>query len=286
MTTSRPVTRFELQTLTVRDLPAAHALSRAVNWPHRLEDWQFAHALGQGFAAYSGDRLIGTAMWWSYDSRIARLGMVIVDPTIQRSGVGRALMHGVLGRITEPTVLLNATEQGEPLYGKLGFQGVGSIIQHQGTPLSAPLVALRDGARIRPLDRNELAHLIALDAAASGAAREGVIAALIENSETVVLDDAGEMVGFACYRRFGRGHVIGPVIARDAADAKALIAHWVGANAGIFMRIDTHGESGLSNWLETLGLKSVDTVVTMVRGAPVNQASRFHVFGAINQALG
>jgi GNAT superfamily N-acetyltransferase len=286
VTAPQPATRFDILKMAARDLPAAQALSREVNWPHRLEDWQFVHAVGQGLVAYSGDQLVGTAMWWTFDSRIVRLGMVIVNPTIQRSGVGRALMLGILDRITEPTVLLNATQQGETLYRQLGFQGIGSIVQHQGASFSAPLVPLRDGERIRPLGRNDLARLVELDAAACGVAREDVIAALIENGEAVVLDDAGEMVGFAFYRRFGRGHVIGPVVARDTASAKALITHWIGSNAGMFMRIDVPGESGLSNWLEELGLARVDHVVTMARGAPLKQTGGFHVFGAVNQALG
>jgi GNAT superfamily N-acetyltransferase len=286
VTAPQSATRFEILKMAARDLPAAQALSREVNWPHRLEDWQFVHSVGQGLVAYSGDQLVGTAMWWTYDKRIVRLGMVIVDPTIQRSGVGRALMLGVLDRITEPTVVLNATKQGETLYRQLGFQGIGSIVQHQGASFSAPLVPLRAGERIRPLGRNELARLVELDAAACGVRREGVIAALIENGEAVVLDDAGKTVGFAFYRRFGRGHVIGPVVARDTASAKALIAHWIGSNAGMFMRIDVPGESGLSEWLEALGLARVDNVVTMVRGTPLKQASGFHVFGAVNQALG
>jgi GNAT superfamily N-acetyltransferase len=286
VTAPQPATRFDILKMAARDLPAAQALSREVNWPHRLEDWQFVHSVGQGLVAYSGDQLVGTAMWWTFDSRIVRLGMVIVNPTIQRSGVGRALMLDILDRITEPTVLLNATQQGETLYRQLGFQGIGSIVQHQGASFSAPLVPLRDGERIRPLGRNDLPRLVELDAAACGVAREVVIAALIENGEAVVLDDAGEMVGFAFYRRFGRGHVIGPVVARDTASAKALIAHWIGSNAGMFMRIDVPGESGLSNWLEELGLARVDNVVTMARGAPLKQTGGFHVFGAVNQALG
>ena len=30
------------------DLPAAHRLSEAVKWPHRLDDWRFALQLGGG----------------------------------------------------------------------------------------------------------------------------------------------------------------------------------------------------------------------------------------------
>ena len=111
-------------------------------------------------------------------------------------------------------------------------------------------------------------------------------AALIEAGEAVVLDDGGETVGFAFYRRFGRGHSIGPVIARDTAAAKALVAHWIGSNAGMFMRIDIPGESGLSDWLEELGLARVSNVLTMVRGAPLAPSKGYHVFAAANQALG
>jgi predicted N-acetyltransferase YhbS len=286
VTAPKPAPQFKVLQMNTRDLPAAQVLSREVNWPHRLEDWQFVHSVGKGLVAYSGDQLVGTAMWWTYDRRIVRLGMVIVDPTIQRSGIGRALMLGVLDRVTEPTVLLNATKQGETLYRQLGFQAIGSIVQHQGVSLSVPLVSLPPGERIRPLGRDDAARLIELDAAASGGRRERVIAALIENGEAVALDDRGETVGFAFCRRFGRGHLIGPVVARDLDSARALVAHWIGSNAGMYMRIDVPGESGLSDWLEELGLARVDNAVTMVRGVPPKQTGGFQVFGAINQALG
>jgi GNAT superfamily N-acetyltransferase len=282
----QPVFRFNVLGMTGADLPAAYELSKAVSWPHRLEDWQFVLSVGEGLVAYSGDRLVGTAMWWSFDKQQVRLGMVIVDPTIQRSGVGRALMQGILDRIVEPTIILNATKAGETLYRQLGFSSVGSIIQHQGASFSVPLVPLRAGERIRPMGRNDAPKLIELDAQASGVRREGVIAALIETGEAVVLDDGGETVGFAFYRRFGRGHAIGPVIARDTAAAKALVAHWIGSNAGMFMRIDIPGESGLSNWLEELGLARVSNVLTMVRGMAVAPSKGYHVFAAANQALG
>lgn len=286
MTAPKPATRFEILEMAVRDLPAALTLSREVRWPHRLEDWQFVHSVGHGLVAYSGDQLVGTTMWWTFGDRIARLGMVIVSPTAQRSGIGRALMRNILDRIADRTVLLSATKEGETLYRQLDFQSIGTIVQHQGASFSAPLVALRSGERVRPSGRNDLAGLVDLDAAAFGAPRESLIAALIANGEVVVLDDAGEMVGFAFYRRFGRGHVIGPVVARDTASAKALIAHWIGSNAGMFMRIDVPGESGLSDWLDELGLTRVNNVLTMARGTPLQPASGFHVFGVVNQALG
>jgi hypothetical protein len=54
----------------------------------------------------------------------------------------------------------------------------------------------------------------------------------------------------------------------------------------MFMRIDVPGESGLSDWLDELGLTRVNNVLTMARGAPLQPAGGFHVFGVVNQALG
>jgi len=169
VTAPKPATRFETLEMAARDLPAAQALSREVRWPHRLEDWQFVHSVGQGLVAYSGDQLVGTAMWWTFGNKTARLGMVIVNPTIQRSGIGRALMLNILDRIADRTVLLSATKEGETLYRQLGFQSISSLVQHQGASFSAPLVPLRAGERIRPSGRNDLAGLVDLDAAAFGA---------------------------------------------------------------------------------------------------------------------
>lgn len=286
LSAARPVLHFDVVPMCKSDLAAAQGLSHAVGWPHREEDWDFGLSIGEGLSAYSDGKLVGTAMLWRYERKQARLGMMIVDPGLQRCGVGRALMQGLLERTAEPSVLLNATEAGATLYHQLGFKSFGSIVQHQGTAFSAPLVPLRAGERIRPMGRSDTGPLIELDALAVGARRTALIAALMDRGDGVVLDDGGVTVGFAFCRRFGLGHVIGPVVARDTAAAKALIANWIGSNAGMFMRIDVPGQSGLSDWLEELGLMSVGPVVTMIRGAALPTQQDYHVFAVANQALG
>ena len=277
---------FDISPLTAQQLPAAQVLSRAVGWAHRLEDWQFAHTVGHGLAATSGGQLAGTAMWFVYDDKVARIGLVIVDPTLQRSGIGRALMLGMLERITVPSVILNATVPGAPLYRKLGFVDISSIVQHQGTVGAVPSVTLRPGERIRRLERSDLARAVRLDAEANGGERAHVIAVLFESGQGVVLDNARGVAGFAFTRRSGRGHTIGPVIARDVAGAKALIANQAGLGAGTFMRVDVPGSCGLSDWLAGSGLAQVDEVVTMVRGSPPAPVREFHAFAILSQALG
>jgi hypothetical protein len=108
--------------------------------------------------------------------------------------------------------------------------------------------------------------LIALDHASRGRPREALIRALAAQAVAcVVLSDGEQACGFAMLRRFGRGQVIGPVVAPDVEGAQALIAHLAGQNAGHFTRIDIDFDSGLAEWLEGLGLLRVDAPVTMVR---------------------
>jgi hypothetical protein len=104
-----------------------------------------------------------------------------------------------------------------------------------------------------------------------------------------VLDDGGVARGFALLRRFGRGHVIGPVVAPDVDGAKALIAHLAGLNAGRFTRIDIDATSALAEWVENLGLARVDAPVTMQRGGNAAQAAEPgapRLFAIVTQAIG
>ena len=102
---------------------------------------------------------------------------------------------------------------------------------------------------------------------------------------TVMLDDDGQARGFAMLRRFGRGHAIGPVVAPEAEGAQALIAHLAGLNAGRFTRIDIDFDSGLTEWVESLGLLRVDAATTMVRGAPLAPNADARLYAIVTQAL-
>jgi GNAT superfamily N-acetyltransferase len=277
-------TETRLRPLTTADLPAAQSLSASVGWPHRLEDWQFVAALGEGVVAEAGRRVVGTAMTWRFGGW-ASCGMVIVAPELQGQGIGRRLMEALLPPPGEGGCVLNATGEGGKLYRSLGFLPCGVVRQHQGAPFSVGFHAPRAGERIRPAGRADLAVLTALDTAATGMGRGAVLAALVEVAECVVLDREGVASGFAMLRRFGRGQLIGPVVAPDAEAARLLIAHWLGQRQGEFIRVDVPAVSGLSPWLAELGLTQVDEVTRMARGTlPLPAAVRR--FALVNQALG
>uniref|UniRef100_E1TF41 GCN5-related N-acetyltransferase n=1 Tax=Burkholderia sp. (strain CCGE1003) TaxID=640512 RepID=E1TF41_BURSG len=277
---------------TLDDVAAAHALTVELKWPHRPDDWKFVAQLGTGFVAEDASGVIGTALCWKYGADRASLGMVIVSPARQGLGIGRRLMELLLEELGGRITFLHATAAGQPLYEKLGFRATGTLDQHQGAAFQPPLVSLPAGERLRPLGSSDTARLVELASQASGLDRGEVLPALLENADGIALDRDGELIGFALFRRFGRGFAIGPVVAPasgDSSRAKALISHWLALNEGVFVRVDTPGDSGLTGWLEQLGLPRVDTVVRMVRNAqPQNvaaNASPYLQYGIINQAI-
>lgn len=282
----RPDGDVVLREMTASDLVFAHALSQGARWPHRLEDWQQAWPLGDGVVAERDGAVIGTAMRWRWGERHATVGLVIVSPQHQGQRVGQRLMASVLEPLGDRTVMLFATPEGRGLYARMGFDAIGEARQHQGVAAQVPSQTLNTGAHLRAMDRHDLAALVALDTAARGMPRDRLIAALIETGDTVVLDAADGVQGFATLRRFGRGMMIGPVVATDLTGAQRLIAHFLNRHVGCFIRIDVARDSALSGWLAHCGLAGVDAPAVMVRGSPAKPEAGVQAFALVSQALG
>ncbi len=282
--------RTTLRPMRATDLPACHAMSLHLHWPHRLADWQFHHQVSSSWAVEQEQpdgtlNVAGSGMLCRLDEDYASLGLVIIADALQGRGLGRAMMQRLLADAGSRNVILNATEAGRPLYEKLGFVVTDTLSQHQSTTASAP-ATLPAGTHIRPLRPDEVPALLALDRQASGIDRSALLQALLKLAEVVVLERQGQVAGVAFQREFGRGRVIGPVIASSVEDAKALIAYWVNAYPGAYLRIDVPGRSGLKPWLQEIGLTCVDDVVSMCRGTPPKADPTWRTYSMINQALG
>jgi predicted N-acetyltransferase YhbS len=283
-----PVTDgVSLRAMDARDLEAAHALSAEIRWPHRASDWEQAFRHGEGLIAERDGKVVGTGLRWRWGLRHATIGLIIIAPACQGRRIGHRLMNALLEGLDECSVLLHATAEGRGLYERMGFVRIGELRQHQGAALPSPPIALDSGWRLRPAGQADLDALAALDAQARGMPRPELIADLFASAEaTVVLDHEDRARGFAMLRRFGRGHVIGPVIAGDTTGARALIAHLSGLNAGRFTRIDIDHATGLGEWLESLGLLRVDAPTTMVRGPALATSPEVQLYAIVTQALG
>jgi GNAT superfamily N-acetyltransferase len=278
---------ISLRELRKGDLADAHALSVAVAWPHRLSDWEAVFAIGRGYCAHDPiGRLVGTAMWWPVDPGFAMVGMVIVDPGFQGRGLGRTLMEAIANDAGKRALQLNSTTDGVKLYESQGFRAVGALKQYQGVarlPRRKPLIC----AGLRPVTEEDWEQILSLDLAAFGHDRSAILRGVVADAPGAVSEIDGRITGFTFCRPFGRGRVIGPVIAADISVAIALTTCFAAKHRGDFLRVDIpDGASELSRAMEACGLISAGGAITMTKGVVPALNGRVRIFGLINQAIG
>ncbi|CUX60260.1 MULTISPECIES: GNAT family N-acetyltransferase [Agrobacterium] len=276
------VNLIDIQAFQPDHLDAAVELSRQAGWPHRKDDWALALSISKGFVALDNGRVVGTAMASLLGDSCATVNMVIVDEAMRGRGVGRQLMQAAMAAAENRECRLTATADGLPLYEKMGFVACGQVLQYQGVPL-----ATDRPAGVAWADKIEPAELAVLDAQAFGADRGNLFAVLAERARFALVQEQGVIKGFAALRTFGRGEVIGPIVAEDVEIAKDLISFIVSERAGEFLRVDTTVDAGLAPWLAEHGLAHVGGGIAMRRPkADIVADKKFKTFALTSQALG
>jgi GNAT superfamily N-acetyltransferase len=282
------VFEMRLADIDTVDLAQLHALSIAVGWPHRAEDWQFMRGIGRGIVALDEiDRVLGSAMWFPYTETLAAVGMVITSPRLQALGTGQWLMKRIMAECEGRAFRLNATRAALRLYLSLDFNRQKTVFQCQGEAnwpesWSRP----SETAELRPLVEADLARIIACDAQAYGVPWTKLITGLLQQSSGYGLFRSDQLAAFALCRRFGRGHVVGPVVASCDEDAIAVVAPHVVAHERHFLRLDTHLEAGpFRTFIERAGLSVYDTVTTLSLGAEFIDPNRRHAGQPVTYAL-
>ena len=282
---TRPSVALRPMTGATRDLESALQLSRAAGWSFRLEDWRIAQVLGRGVLAEESGQVIASALCWPYGDAFATYGSIIVAPAMQGRGLGRALLTRLMELTGDRAVMLNSTAEGQRLYQSFGFEPIGTVYQHVVLGCVGP-AQLDPDPQIRAARAEDLPAMIEMDQRAFGAARPRMIEELLKTGAAVVIECDGELRAYAICRPFGLGQVIGPVVATGAADAKALIGHFLTANAGQTLRIDIGGESGLGAWLTEQGVPEVGQVTTMIRGKRPAISGPERMFALASQSFG
>ena len=263
-------------------LPGAVRLSADAGWPHREEDWRLVLDISHGFVAVQEGEVVATALATPFGNA-AMVNMVIVDASLRRKGIARVMMERVMAVADPASWHLVATDAGLPLYEAFGFRRTGKIVRYQGN-----VADVRSSGDACWGSTSDLAAVIRLDKAASGMDRAAMYSALSKEARIAVLRRSDGIVGHAFVRDFGRGRVVGPVVASSVGAAQSLISFIMSENAGALLRVDTGVHTGLGAWLERNGL-SADTAGGIVMQAgtvasgPTGPVS---VFALAAQALG
>jgi hypothetical protein len=199
------------------------------------------------FAACLHGRLIGTVTTVTYGVDLAWIGMMLVDADRRRRGIGTRLMRTALDHLEArgvPTVKLDATAAGRPLYESLGFVPETRIERWKG--MARP-TSTKD---VLELDPQTFDVVRTPDRFASGTDRSSVLEALVAGSRVtplIVTERSGtELRGYALARRGRAASYLGPVIATDDDAARALVDGLLGRLAGETVFVDYHTDRGFT----------------------------------------
>ncbi len=233
--------------LTPADLPRAAALSALVGWNQVAADWAVFLRHGQVRGLDDGQAaLAATAAVLPYGPGVAWVSMVLVRPDRRRQGLATALLRWALEALRgTPCIALDATPAGQPVYRRLGFSECWGFTRWT-LPATLPI---DPGVRVRPLRDADWPAVLALDCTSFGAPREFLLRDLAARMPAfVAVGPDGRILGVALARDGLRGPQLGPVLARDAPVARALLA--AGAGAMLDLRDDAFG---LAEWLAANG---------------------------------
>ncbi len=209
--------------MTIEDIAAGMRLKEIAGWNQTLTDWErFMNANADGcFVAECRGRVVGTVTTISYQDRFAWIGMVLVDLDFRGQGIGTRLLEKALSYLDArgiPTLKLDATPQGKPIYEKLGFVSEYEIerwaLRRAGGQEAVPVPSTED-----------LTGILAFDREVFGASRETLLRSLVSCAPQFVcaVRDRAQIRGYAFGRRGSLADHLGPWVARDESAAGELL---------------------------------------------------------------
>ena len=152
---------------------------------------------------------------------IAGIGPISVDPDMQNSGAGRAMMQHMLDRVAEHRMsgvrLVQAAYHSRSfsLYTKLGFETREPLSVMVGPPIKESI----PGYKVRPATDEDVAACDRLHFAAHGHERGGELRDAITAGSANVVEHLGRITGYATAIGYG-GYAVG----ESNEELKALIS--------------------------------------------------------------
>jgi GNAT superfamily N-acetyltransferase len=176
------------------------------------------------FVAKHNDTIIGFGGAIDYGP-FAYIGLMAAHPSMQKRGVGGLILQHLLAWLDErrcPTILLDATPFGAPLYKRYGFIEDDTTIVLRSTERIALPHHLSEG--ISPLSEKDLPAVVAFDSPYFGADRGTLLASYWTDDPQrtfITRDSNGQITGYL----FAQPGTLGPWIANTVEDAERLLMH-------------------------------------------------------------
>jgi ribosomal protein S18 acetylase RimI-like enzyme len=264
-----------LRTMTKADVPAGMRLKEIAGWNQTPADWErFLNASPDGcFVAEVNGQVCGTATTIPYEGRFAWIGMVLVDPEFRSRGIGTKLLDRTIEHLDTqkiPTMKLDATPLGKPLYEKLGFAAEYEIERCTFTRATGQRVDVSCSPLPTTLSAGALETICKADRAIFGADRSGLLKSLSEGTPEFAAGiwDKENLQGYSFGRHGSFADHLGPWMSRDADTARRLLEAFQARSSRETLVVDClKANVAAMKLLKSFGFSYSRTLTRMYRGA-------------------
>ncbi len=247
---------IHFEALSEDHLASAHRLSSQAGWNQTEEDWRRLVKLNpQGVRIWrDGGEVRASFSIMQYGSEVAWIGMILVDTAYRGVGLGKSTFESALNvaRLANCKVIgLDATDMGEPIYRKYGFEATGPIVRWGGVigEVSGCEVPARIEEKVTP-------ELLELDRRHAGADRGNLLRVMIAGGDRLLVQrSGGNPVAYGILREGRSASHLGPVIAESPQSAREIFALAGEILAGEKMICDILGVQDIEAELPAMGLK-------------------------------
>jgi GNAT superfamily N-acetyltransferase len=223
--------------LELDDAAAAFALSTEAGWNQTIDDWRLMIEAGEVRGQFTAaGALVASALILPYDDRIAWIAMVLTTESHRRRGLATENLGWAILRCDALglTAGLDATPAGREIYAPLGFTDCWGLQRLRAErPVRAEPSA--EETVIRPMRRDDLPAIAALDADAFGARRDALMAHLHRRQPGcawIAHAPGGRLAGFLLGRDGRVTLHLGPLIADGPDVAMALVGRAIAQVSG------------------------------------------------------
>jgi GNAT superfamily N-acetyltransferase len=252
-----------LRKLTPLDASAALQLSTEAGWNQTGGDWRTLIELSPDgcIGIEVENALAATATLVCYGRRLAWIGMVLTRKSFQGRGFAKRLLGEALrlaDRLGIETVKLDATDEGQPIYEKLGFRGEQPVERWE----RAPSEESPRGSEVSAILQDEI---LRFDEHAFGVNRSALLRVLSQRSSSVVCSE-----GFLLARPGRVCRYLGPCVANTLPTAHTLINRALvdKSSSGWYWDLLTSNEAAVA-FAHEVGFTPKRRLLRMVRGKEI-----------------
>ncbi|MGX5479189.1 GNAT family N-acetyltransferase [Bacillus thuringiensis] len=247
------------------------SLSSYIGWDYNREEIETIFNAGIVYGVWNEkEELIASAAIILYGEKLASIGMVIVHPDYKGRGIGKMITDSCIKSVLAHTpIMLIATDEGKPLYEKLGFREVSYVSKYICNSYNANNHCIENEDYMMNYEECDLEKIIKIDENAFGTNRKVFLKKRIMQSEqcNVVKDKEQNVLGYGLSIQTPENKIIGPVVAKNNAMAMRIVHDLAKGHNGK-LRIDVlEGKKDFMKVLEIAGFKKVNTPPIMMKNS-------------------